>query len=88
MPVPQHLDGAVEKLRDASLRIDAARASTPSLESLREWLEALTDYARALTEAHEYSNESVHEKLHGLASVMGLKDRKEFPHPAIPSSEH
>ncbi|MBN1205401.1 MAG: hypothetical protein JXB05_10800 [Myxococcaceae bacterium] len=74
MAVPQHLDEAAARLNAASLRIEAARGLPTSTESLRDWLEALTDYARALAELHEYTNESVHEKLHELAGHLGLKD--------------
>lgn len=85
MAVPHHLDDAVERLRDASLRIETARARPTSPESLREWLEALTDYVQALSEAHEYTNESIHEKLHALAGAMGLK---EFPRAGAPAPSH
>jgi hypothetical protein len=36
-------------------------------------LAALTDYAEALKDIQEYSNESVHEKLHQLAGRVGLR---------------
>lgn len=74
MAVPQHLDEAAARLTAASLRIEAARGQPASIESLHDWLEALTDYARALAELHEFANESIHEKLHELAGRLGLKD--------------
>jgi hypothetical protein len=73
MSVPNHLDQSVAKLRQASAHIDAARQQPPSLESLREWLEALTDFTAALSDIQSFNNESVHEKLHDLAKRMGLK---------------
>ena len=73
MSVPRHLDQSVGRLRVAGARIDAARQRSLSLESLRGWLEALTDFASALSDIHSFNNESVHEKLHHLSVRMGLK---------------
>ncbi len=73
MSVPKHLDQSVAQLREASARIDAARQRPSSLESLREWLEALTEFTSALSDIHSFNNESVHEKLHDLAARVGLK---------------
>lgn len=73
MAVPKHLEEAVGKLQDASSRIELARARPPGLESHHDWLLALTDFVMALAEVHEYTNESVHEKLHELAGRLGLK---------------
>lgn len=76
MAVPKHLEDAVTRLKAASYRIDEARAKPFTAESQKEWLEALTDFCLALSEVHEYNNESVHEKLHELAARAGLK---QFP---------
>ncbi len=76
MAVPQHLDEAVIKLKAAAYRIDQVREQPFTPESQREWLGALTDLSLALADIQEYNNESVHEKLHELASRIGLK---EFP---------
>jgi hypothetical protein len=84
MAVPHHLDDAVKRLEDANLRIDLARAKPTSMENLREWMEALTAYVRTLAEVHEYTNESVHEKIHALAGRVRL-DAVVKPHP---SSSH
>jgi hypothetical protein len=73
MAVPKHLDEAASRLKEAWLRIEAARESPTSLDSLKEWLGALTDYADALKDIQEYGNESVHEKLHQLAGQVGLR---------------
>jgi hypothetical protein len=73
MAVPKHLDEAASRLKEARLRIEVARESPASLDSLKEWLAALTDYAEALKDIQEYSNESVHEKLHQLAGRVGLR---------------
>jgi hypothetical protein len=73
MAVPKHLDQAASTLKEAWLRIEAARESPASLDSLKEWLAALTDYAEALRDIQEYSNESVHEKLHQLAGRVGIR---------------
>lgn len=73
MPLPQHVDEATDRLEDAQRRIEAARAKAPSMESLHEWLSALSDYTQALSELHEYTNESIHEKLHMLFAHAKLR---------------
>lgn len=73
MSLPQHLADAVARLQDASRRIESARAKPASLESQQEWLLALTDFGSALSDIQEYNNESVHEKLHEIASRLGLR---------------
>jgi hypothetical protein len=73
MSVPKHLDQSAAELRAASERIEAARQRPASLESVREWLDALTDYCSALSDIHSFNNESVHEKLHSLAERVGLR---------------
>ena len=79
MALPKHLDDAADRLHEAFARIEEARAKPTSPESLHEWLAALTDYAQALTDLHEFSNESVHEKLHLLAGLLKLKSFPEKP---------
>ncbi|MFI5398032.1 MAG: hypothetical protein ACHQ9S_21045 [Candidatus Binatia bacterium] len=76
MAIPKHLDEAVTRLKEASARIDETRAKPLTLESLREWLVALTDYALATSDVQTFNNESIHEKLHELAGRVGVK---EFP---------
>lgn len=73
MSLPKHLDEAVSRLKEASLRIEQARAKPVMLENQQEWLAALTDFAMALSEIHEFNNESIHEKLHEIAGRLGLK---------------
>lgn len=73
MVLPKHLEEAVARLEEASWRIDQAKEKPLTLESLQEWLGALTDYTFALNEIHEFNNESIHEKLHLLAGHVGLK---------------
>ncbi|MFL5352627.1 hypothetical protein [Archangium sp.] len=73
MALPRHVDDAADRLHEAFARIEAARAGPSTPESLREWLSALTDYAQALMDLHEFTNESVHEKLHMLAGLLNLK---------------
>lgn len=82
MPVPRHLDEAVTRLNEARTRIDSARERPLSLESMQEWLGALTDFALAQSEIQMYNNESVHEKLHEIAGRVRLP---EFP-PAGPKT--
>jgi len=73
MSLGKQLEKAVARLRDASRRIEQAQAKPDSLESQREWLAALTDYTSALCEIQEFNNESIHEKLHKLASRAGIR---------------
>jgi hypothetical protein len=79
MALPKHLDDAADRLHEAFARIEEARAKPASPESLHEWLAALTDYAQALTDLHEFSNESVHEKLHVLAGMLKLQTFPDEP---------
>lgn len=73
MTVPKHLEDAATRLKEAEFRIDEARQGPVTCESQKLWLEALTDYCRALAEIQAYNNESVHEKLHELAGRMGVR---------------
>jgi hypothetical protein len=76
MSLPQHLEEAVTRLKEAAVRIKQARDSPFTVDTQRDWLLALTQYAHALCDIQEFNNESVHEKLHELASRLGLR---EFP---------
>jgi hypothetical protein len=73
MSVPNQLEQSVARLSEASARIETARQGASSPENLREWLQALTDFAAALADIQTFNNESVHEKLHDLAARAGLK---------------
>ncbi|MEW6544732.1 MAG: hypothetical protein AB1411_14130 [Nitrospirota bacterium] len=73
MALPKHLEEAVARLKEASARIDRAREEPVTLDSLKEWLAALTDFSAALADVQEYNNESVHEKLHEIAARLGLR---------------
>ncbi|PTL83751.1 hypothetical protein [Vitiosangium sp. GDMCC 1.1324] len=79
MALPKHVDDAADRLHEAFARIEEARARPTSQESLREWLSALTDYAQALMDLHEFTNESVHEKLHVLAGLLNAEPLPEEP---------
>lgn len=72
MPVPRHLEEAADRLAAAERRIRIAKELAPSLKSLQEWLDALTDYAIASSDIQRFTNESVHEKLHELAGRTGI----------------
>lgn len=76
MALPKHLENAVARLEQASSRMEVASKAPLTLESLRDWIAALTDYARSSVEIQELNNESVHEKLHELAGRIGLR---QFP---------
>ncbi len=79
MALPRHVDDAADRLHEAFARIEAARAGPSTPENLREWLSALTDYAQALMDLHEFTNESVHEKLHVLAGMLNMRAFPEEP---------
>jgi hypothetical protein len=79
MSLPKHLEEAVSRLDAASWRIDQARKKSLSMESLQEWLIALTDFSSALSETEQLNNESIHEKLHELAGRVGLKKFRSAP---------
>ena len=73
MAVPKHLEEAVGRLKDASSQIDVMREKPVTLDSVKKWLVALTDYSKALSDIQEYNNESIHEKLHELAARAGIR---------------
>lgn len=75
MALPKQLEKAAARLEEATWRIDQARNKPLSLESLHEWLNALTDFSLAQSEIHQLNNESIHEKLHELAGRVHLKFR-------------
>jgi hypothetical protein len=73
MTVSRHVEEAAARLQEAEARIGRVREDPLTLESQRAWLEALTVYCKALADIHTFNNESIHEKLHELAGVTGLK---------------
>ena len=74
LAVPEHLKEAAQRLEAAAYRIDQAREQPLTPESQREWLEGLTEFCLALSDVQEFSNESIHEKLHELAGTLGPED--------------
>ena len=70
MPIPKHLDDAAERLARAEARILQMGEPPVTVDGLRDWVRALTEYVFALSEVQRYSNESVHEKLHELAGQV------------------
>jgi len=73
MTASKQLDLAARKMDEAMARINEARAQPFSEQSQREWLEGLTDFCFALSDAQEFNNESVHEKLHEIAGGVGAE---------------
>ena len=73
MTVSRHVEEAVEKLKEAEKQIAFAREGANTCENQRIWLEALTAYCQALADVHTYNNESIHEKLHELGGLAGVK---------------
>jgi hypothetical protein len=66
MALKQHVEEAADRLKDASVRIDEARAKPATLEHLQEWLGALTDYSRAVADLHDLDMEAMQENLDDL----------------------
>lgn len=83
MAVPKHLEEAVSRLEKAAARVELVREKPASLENHRQWLEALTEFVFALSEIHEYTNESIHEKLHELTARVGLRAPSGPPAPVV-----
>jgi hypothetical protein len=73
MTVSRHLEEAAERLRQASVLIGQVRNGPVTCENQNQWLSALTDYCQALADIQTYNNESIHEKLHELAGLVGLR---------------
>lgn len=73
MATSKQLQQAAEKMDEAMARIVEARKQPFSEESQREWLEGLTDFCFALSDAQEFNNESAHEKLHEIAGGLGAE---------------
>jgi hypothetical protein len=71
MALQKHVEDAADRLKDASVRIDEARAKPATLEYLREWLGALTDYSNAMAELHDLNMEAIQENLNDLARREG-----------------
>jgi hypothetical protein len=72
--LPKRLEEATDRLKDAALRIEAARAQAFIFDGVKQWLAALSDYAMALADVQSFNNESGHEKLHELAGCIGLRE--------------
>ena len=73
MTVSRHVEEAAGKLKEAERQIDLAREGPVTCENQQVWLEALTAYCQALADIHTFNNESIHEKLHELAGLVGLR---------------
>jgi hypothetical protein len=73
MTVSRHVEEAVGKMKEAERQIALAREGPATCENQQVWLEALTAYCQALADIQTYNNESIHEKLHELAGLAGLK---------------
>jgi hypothetical protein len=73
MTVSRHLAEAAERLQRASALISQVRQGPVTCENQNQWLAALTDYCQALADIQTYNNESIHEKLHELAGLVGLR---------------
>lgn len=73
MSLGKHLEQAVKRLEEAERRIGKVRNEAATLEGMRNWLVALSDFTAALSDIQRYNNESVHEKLHELAERIGMK---------------
>lgn len=75
MALPKHVEEAVDRLEEASWRIEQARAKRPTMQSLHEWLTALTDFVSAVSTIHELDREAIQEKLDEVAGRLRLEPR-------------
>lgn len=73
MTVSRHVEEAAERMQEAARQIALAREGPVTCQNQQVWLEALTAYCQALADIQTYNNESIHEKLHELAGLMGVK---------------
>lgn len=74
MTPEKNFSEAVHRLREARLRIEEAQERPASLESLQQWLSALTDYVMVLTDLQEYGDEALYEQLSEAAGRLGLTE--------------
>jgi len=74
MPVTKLMNAASEKMETAAAKLRSAREGAFTPSALQEWLTALTDYALALGEVQQYSQESIHEKLQQLSRELHRPD--------------
>ena len=70
MAVTQLMKRASDRMEEAQRRLREARECSFTPGALKDWLTALTDYALALGEVQEYSQQSIHEKLQTLAREL------------------
>lgn len=73
MSLSRHIEDAAVRVKEASFRIEEARAKPLSLASVHEWLDALTDFVSALSDVHAYDNESVYERLNEIGTRLGVE---------------
>lgn len=66
MALTKHLEEAAERLKKAGVQIEEVRGQPATLESLRVWLEAVTEYSFALSALHDITTEAIQEKLDDL----------------------
>lgn len=70
MSLEKHLDEAASRLEEAHHRIKRAREQQPTLENLRAWLVALTDYAEATHDVQRFNDEATNERLQLLSAKV------------------
>jgi hypothetical protein len=63
MALNKRLEGAADRLKMASVRIDEIRSRPASQDQMQEWLAALTDYVLAMTELHDLNMETLREDM-------------------------
>jgi hypothetical protein len=64
---------ALRRLENAERRIQRAREAPSTPENMREWLEAVSDFAHALSEIQELDRESLHHRLDQVSGALGLE---------------
>jgi hypothetical protein len=74
MAVTELMRTSAERMERAEAKLKEAREAPFTPSGLHAWLSALTDYALALGEVQEYSQESIHEKLQALGREVRRPD--------------
>ncbi len=74
MSLQHQLEKAADRLEMAGAQVADLRSRGVTAEDdAREWLEALSEMVLALSDIQALNNESVHEKLHAIASRVGVE---------------
>lgn len=79
MSTPELMKTAATRMEAAAKKLAEARELPFTPGALKQWMEALTEYALALGEVQQYSQQSIHEKLQAVG--------RELHRPAAPEAK-